>query len=131
MERIRRFIDDLNDGLPYSLSREVETDARFDQVVEIAKRLEQVLRLEREEREGKRTCGFGGFSRTSFGVAFLGHVVSSEGIKVDPKKIEAVQRWPRPSSAIEIQSFLGLLAIFTDVVISNQQIEAEALDIPC
>jgi len=41
-------------------------------------------------------------------VAFLGHIVSSEGIKVDLKKIEAVQSWPRPSSAIEIRSFLGL-----------------------
>ncbi|XP_070054807.1 uncharacterized protein [Nicotiana tomentosiformis] len=41
-------------------------------------------------------------------VAFLGHMVSSEGIKVDPKKIEATQSWTRPSLAIEIQSFLGL-----------------------
>ncbi|XP_070045203.1 uncharacterized protein [Nicotiana tomentosiformis] len=41
-------------------------------------------------------------------VAFWGHVVLSEGIKVDPKKIDAVQIWPRPSSAMEIQSFLGL-----------------------
>jgi len=41
-------------------------------------------------------------------VAFLGHVVSNEGIKVDPKKIEAVQSWPRQSSAIEIRSILGL-----------------------
>ncbi|XP_070045382.1 uncharacterized protein [Nicotiana tomentosiformis] len=31
-----------------------------------------------------------------------GHVVSYEGIKVDPKKIEAVQNWPRPTSAIVI-----------------------------
>ncbi|XP_070019353.1 uncharacterized mitochondrial protein AtMg00860-like [Nicotiana sylvestris] len=45
-------------------------------------------------------------------VAFLGHVVSSEGIQVDPKKIEAVQSWPRPSSAIEIQSFLGLAGYY-------------------
>ncbi|XP_070056198.1 uncharacterized mitochondrial protein AtMg00860-like [Nicotiana tomentosiformis] len=41
-------------------------------------------------------------------VAFFVHVVSSEGIKVDPKKIEAVQSWPRPSSATEIWSFHGL-----------------------
>jgi len=32
-------------------------------------------------------------------VALLGHVVSSERIKVDPKMIEAVQSWPSPSSA--------------------------------
>ncbi|XP_070012868.1 uncharacterized mitochondrial protein AtMg00860-like [Nicotiana sylvestris] len=41
-------------------------------------------------------------------VAFLGHMVSSAGIKVDPNKIEAVQIWPKSFSATEIQSLLGL-----------------------
>ncbi|XP_069150832.1 uncharacterized protein [Solanum lycopersicum] len=41
-------------------------------------------------------------------VAFLGHVVSKEGIVVDPKKIEAVRDWVRPASITEIRSFLGL-----------------------
>ncbi|XP_070005462.1 uncharacterized protein [Nicotiana sylvestris] len=41
-------------------------------------------------------------------LAFLGHAISSEGIKVDPKKIESVQSWPHPTLAIEIRSFLGL-----------------------
>ncbi|XP_070049927.1 uncharacterized mitochondrial protein AtMg00860-like [Nicotiana tomentosiformis] len=44
--------------------------------------------------------------------AFLGHVVSGEGIKVDPKKFEALQSWPRPTSAIEIRSFLGLAGFY-------------------
>ncbi|XP_070025112.1 uncharacterized protein [Nicotiana sylvestris] len=50
------------------------------------------------------------FSKCEFwlrSVAFLSHVVSTEGIQVDPKKIAAVKDWPRPISAIEIQSFLG------------------------
>ncbi|XP_070041142.1 uncharacterized protein [Nicotiana tomentosiformis] len=45
-------------------------------------------------------------------VAFLGKVVSSEGIQVDLKKIEAVQSWPRPSTSTEIQSFLGLAGYY-------------------
>ncbi|XP_070017433.1 uncharacterized mitochondrial protein AtMg00860-like [Nicotiana sylvestris] len=45
-------------------------------------------------------------------VVFLGHIVSSEGIQTDPKKIEAVQSWPRPSSTTEIQSFLGLAGYY-------------------
>ncbi|XP_070049469.1 uncharacterized protein [Nicotiana tomentosiformis] len=45
-------------------------------------------------------------------MAFLGHVVSSEGIKVDPKEIEVVQSWPRLSSTMEIQSFLGLAGYY-------------------
>ncbi|XP_070055876.1 uncharacterized protein [Nicotiana tomentosiformis] len=39
-----------------------------------------------------------------------------EGIKVDPKKIEAVESWPRPSSATEILSFLGLAEYYLSFV---------------
>ncbi|XP_050233405.1 uncharacterized protein LOC126681891 [Mercurialis annua] len=45
-------------------------------------------------------------------VAFLGHVVSQSGIKVDPKKIEAVVEWKRPTSGTEICSFLGLAGYY-------------------
>ena len=41
-------------------------------------------------------------------VAFLGHVVTREGIAVDPGKVEAVVNWVRPSNAHEVRSFLGL-----------------------
>ncbi|KAA0047618.1 DNA/RNA polymerases superfamily protein [Cucumis melo var. makuwa] len=41
-------------------------------------------------------------------VIYLGHVVSVEGICVDPQKIEAVNKWERPTSIIEIRSFLSL-----------------------
>ncbi|KAL4022826.1 hypothetical protein IC575_016572 [Cucumis melo] len=42
-------------------------------------------------------------------VTFLDHVVSSEGVSVDPAKIETVTNWPRPSTVSEIRSFLGLV----------------------
>ncbi|KAA0059657.1 pol protein [Cucumis melo var. makuwa] len=45
-------------------------------------------------------------------VTFLGHVVSSEGVSVDPAKIEAVTNWPRPSTVSEIRSFLGLAGYY-------------------
>ncbi|KAL4378848.1 hypothetical protein GQ457_02G028530 [Hibiscus cannabinus] len=41
-------------------------------------------------------------------VVFLGHVVSFEGIRVDPKKVEAIVNWKQPTSVTEIRSFLGL-----------------------
>ena len=41
-------------------------------------------------------------------VVFLGHVISKEGICVDPKKIEVVVNWSRPACVTEIRSFLGL-----------------------
>lgn len=43
---------------------------------------------------------------------FLGHIVSTEGIKVDPKKVEAVQIWPVPKNQKDIRSFLGLANYF-------------------
>jgi len=41
-------------------------------------------------------------------VAFLGHIVSKEGISIDPQKIEALRQWPRPKNITEVGSFLGL-----------------------
>ena len=59
------------------------------------------------------------FSKCEFwldSVAFLGHVVSKEGIQVDPKKIEAVIDWPRPTTVTEIRSFLGLAGYYRKFV---------------
>ena len=41
-------------------------------------------------------------------VRFLGHVVSSSGVSVDPKKVKAVMSWERPKSVFKIHSFLEL-----------------------
>jgi hypothetical protein len=45
-------------------------------------------------------------------VHFLGHVVNSNGIHVDPSKIEAVKNWKTPNSPSEIRSFLGLAGYY-------------------
>ena len=41
-------------------------------------------------------------------VRFLGHVVSTSGVSMDPEKVKAVMSWERPKSVFEIRSFLGL-----------------------
>jgi hypothetical protein len=40
-------------------------------------------------------------------VIFLGHVVSVEGIFIDPRKIEAILKWERPTNVTEIRSRAG------------------------
>ncbi|KAJ0537730.1 putative nucleotidyltransferase, Ribonuclease H [Helianthus annuus] len=45
-------------------------------------------------------------------VAFLGHIVSAEGITMDPSKVEAITKWPRPTSVTEVRSFLGLAGYY-------------------
>ncbi|KAH0639519.1 hypothetical protein KY290_036784 [Solanum tuberosum] len=47
-------------------------------------------------------------------VSFHCHVVSSEGIRAESQKIEAVKQWPRPTSPTDIRSFFGLADVFTD-----------------
>jgi hypothetical protein len=39
-------------------------------------------------------------------VEFLGHVLSAEGVAVDPSKVHAVQEWEQPKLATKICSFL-------------------------
>ena len=41
-------------------------------------------------------------------VAYLGHVISDEGIATDPRKTDRVSTWPIPTSVREVQQFLGL-----------------------
>jgi hypothetical protein len=45
-------------------------------------------------------------------VSFLGHVISGEGVAVDPKKLKAVVEWARLTSVFEIQSLLGLASYY-------------------
>ena len=45
-------------------------------------------------------------------VLFLGHIVSTKGIRVDPTKIEAIMNWKLPRNVIEVRSFLGLAGYY-------------------
>ncbi|CAI7788141.1 unnamed protein product [Closterium sp. NIES-54] len=40
---------------------------------------------------------------------FLGHIISGEGVEIDPKKIATIQAWHAPSNLTELQSFLGFV----------------------
>ena len=55
------------------------------------------------------------FSKCEFwldSVSFLGHVVSKDGVMVDPSKIEAVKSWVRPTNVTEVRSFVGLASYY-------------------
>jgi hypothetical protein len=45
-------------------------------------------------------------------VSFLGHVLTAEGVAVDPEKVAAVSEWKQPTSVSEIRSFLGLTGYY-------------------
>ena len=40
---------------------------------------------------------------------FLGHILTAEGIKIDPDKVEAIHRFPAPRNVKQLKGFLGLI----------------------
>lgn len=50
-------------------------------------------------------------SKCTFGattIEYLGHLISADGVRTDPKKIQAIQNWPTPGNQKQLRSFLGL-----------------------
>ncbi|KAI3740183.1 hypothetical protein L2E82_30605 [Cichorium intybus] len=76
---------------------------------EHSQHLRQVLETLRAEKLYTK------FSKCKFWlrkVDFLGHVVSKEGIHVDPSKIKAIENWKAPRTPTEIRQFLGLAGYY-------------------
>ncbi|GKF77352.1 putative reverse transcriptase domain-containing protein, partial [Tanacetum coccineum] len=85
------FIDDI---LIYSKNKQLHKE-----------HLKLILELLKEEEL------YAKFSKCEFWipkVQFIGHVIDSEGIHVDPSKIESIKDWTSPKSPTEIRQFLGL-----------------------
>src|SRR5260370_9745422 len=40
-------------------------------------------------------------------IKFLGHLVSADGIRVNPSKVKAIMDWPAPTNVKEFRAFLG------------------------
>ena len=53
---------------------------------------------------------------------YLGHVVTQEGVSVDPSKIEKVQTWPKPQGVQEVHRFLGFCSYYLHFVQNFAQI---------
>ncbi|KAG8485768.1 hypothetical protein CXB51_019099 [Gossypium anomalum] len=76
---------------------------------EHAEHLRMVLQILKENKL------FAKFSKSEFWlheVGFLGHVVSGDGIRVDPSKISAIVNWKPPKDVSEVRSFLGLAGYY-------------------
>ena len=41
-------------------------------------------------------------------IKFIGHILSKDGVRIDSSKTEVIASWPRPKSAKQIRSFLGM-----------------------
>lgn len=45
-------------------------------------------------------------------IQYLGHIISSEGIVMDPEKIQTIMDWPIPLSMADIYFFIGLAGCY-------------------
>ena len=45
-------------------------------------------------------------------IHYIGHIISYEGIFVDPEKIEAIMNWPTPRNVTDVRSFMGLAGYY-------------------
>nr|GEW81968.1 hypothetical protein [Tanacetum cinerariifolium] len=94
----RFVIMSIDDILIYAKNRK-EHEGHFKLILEL---------LKEEELYAK-------FSKCEFWlskVQFLGHVIDSKGIHVDPAKIKAIKDWESPKTPTEIRQFLGLAGYY-------------------
>jgi hypothetical protein len=49
-------------------------------------------------------------------VAYLGHVISTAGVAMDPAKVQAIHDWPAPCSARTVRGFLSLAGYYRKFV---------------
>ena len=45
-------------------------------------------------------------------IHYLGHIISKEGIVVDPKKIKSIEKWSTPRNVVEMRSFMGIIGYY-------------------
>ena len=62
-------------------------------------------------------------------VTFLGHKVSSEGVSPDPANVEKVRDYPRPTTVVEVRSFLGLASYYRRFVADFAKIASPLQDL--
>ena len=75
--------------------------------------VDNVIKLLKEKQLYEKT------SKCFFGVQeveYLGHIISHEGVKVDPNKIKAIKEWKFPTTIKKLQGFLKLTGYYRKIV---------------
>jgi hypothetical protein len=105
-----KFVDVFLDGILIYSKFEEENE----------KHLRMVLQVLREHHlyEKLRKCSF--YQRH---IHYLGHIISEEGIVVDPTEIKSIEEWKTPINVAKVRSFMGLeryyrsfIEIFSNIV---------------
>ena len=62
-------------------------------------------------------------------IKFLGYIIGSKRIKMDPKKVQAIQDWPIPRNITEIQKFMGFANFYRRFIKSYSDITTLLTDL--
>ncbi|GJZ83262.1 putative reverse transcriptase domain-containing protein [Tanacetum coccineum] len=63
-------------------------------------------------------------------VQFLGHLIDSQGLHVDPAKIEAAKNWTSPTTPTEVHQFLGLIGYYRRFIKAFQLLKQKLYEAP-
>ena len=102
-EAVRDYLDHfctayMDDILVYSNNEEEHTD----HVLKVLRRLrERKLQLDIDK------CDFDARE-----VKYLGLIITSEGIRMDPEKLKAIRDWQTPASVVDVQQFVGFCSFY-------------------
>ena len=55
-------------------------------------------------------------------IHYLGHIISEEGLEVDPEKIEAIRVWPTPRNVSDVRYFMGLVGYYRRFIVGFSKI---------
>jgi hypothetical protein len=100
---LRKFLDNfvlvfIDDILIYSKNRE-EHEEHFRLVLQVLREHQLYAKFSK--------CNF--FQKQ---IHYLGHVISEEGVVVDPDNIKFIMEWPTPKDVSDIRSFMGLVGYY-------------------
>jgi hypothetical protein len=67
-------------------------------------------------------------------IHYLGHIISKQGIEIDPEKIEVIRGWLEPMNVSEVRYFMGLvgyyrrfIAAFSNIVHSITSLQKKGI----